>query len=88
MTAWCVMKAWLPAALAFVLAPRSAAACTSCISSAFGDQTYNWAYLGLMLTPLVLCAVIGGYLGWCHRANTRNARQQLSTDPLLNEETT
>ena len=82
------MKAWWPTALALVLAPRSAAACASCISSAFGDQTYNWAYLGLMLTPLVLCAVIGGYLAWCHRANTRTARQQLSTDPLLNEETT
>ena len=83
------MKALWFAGLLLLLAPRPGAACASCVSSAFGDQTYNWAYLGLMLTPLVLCAVIGGVFAWCHRANLRAAAQDRSTtDPLLNEETT
>jgi hypothetical protein len=74
--------------LILLLAPSAAWACASCISSAFGDQTYNWAYLGLMLTPLVVCAVIGGVVAWCHRANVREARRAPATDPLFNEETT
>ena len=83
------MRRWVPFVLAFLTAPRTASACASCISSAFGDQTYNWAFLGLMLTPLVLCAVIGGVLAWCYRANVREARRNPSTtSPLFNEETT
>ena len=83
------MRRWLSFVLAFFGMPRDAMACASCISSAFGDQTYNWAYLGLMLTPLVLCAVIGGVFAWCHRANVREARRNASTNsPRFNEETT
>ena len=83
------MSARWVAIVVMVLAPRSAAACASCISSAFGDQTYNWAYLGLMLTPLVVCAVIGGVLVRCHRANMRESkRRPPAPDALFNEETT
>ena len=46
------------------LLPRVAAACPSCISSAYGDRTYNWAYLGLLLMPFLVAVVIGGILAW------------------------
>ena len=83
------MRRWLSFALVLAAMPRDAGACASCISSAFGDQTYNWAYVGLMLTPLVLCAVIGGVIAWSHRANARDARHTPpTTPPLFNEETT
>ena len=44
--------------------PRAAAACPTCISSGFGDRSYNWAYLGLLLMPLVIAAAIALVLVW------------------------
>jgi uncharacterized integral membrane protein len=37
-------------------------ACASCIASPFGDQTYNWPYLVLILVPFVVGTVIGGVM--------------------------
>ena len=54
-------------ALALVLLPRLAAACATCLSSPYGDRTYNWAFLGLLLMPFVTAAVIGGVLVLAHR---------------------
>ena len=45
-------------ALATILVPALAEACASCISSAFGDRTYNWPYLVLILVPFVLGGAI------------------------------
>jgi hypothetical protein len=39
-------------------------ACASCIASAYGDRSFNWAYGALMLAPFVLIIVVGGVLGW------------------------
>jgi hypothetical protein len=50
----------LVSALAMTLAPAMAEACATCIGSPFGDRTYNWPYLGLILLPFALAAVIGG----------------------------
>lgn len=50
------------AALAMTLVPVVAEACATCITSPFGDRTYNWPYLGLILLPFALAAVIGGVL--------------------------
>ena len=60
------MRRW---ALATVLAlgallPRTASACPSCISSAYGDRTFNWAYIGLLVMPFLVGIVIGGILAW------------------------
>jgi hypothetical protein len=52
------------AGLALILAPRSALACATCIASPFGDQTYTWPYLGLILLPFGLILAIGGILGY------------------------
>lgn len=46
------------AALA-AMTPEAAVACATCVSSAFGDRTYNWAYLGLILMPFTVTAVVG-----------------------------
>jgi len=50
---------WALAAALIVLLPEMAAACATCVSSAFGDRTYNWAYLGLIVMPFALTAVVG-----------------------------
>ena len=58
------MRAAALAGLALILAPRSALACATCISSPFGDQAYTWPYLGLILLPFGLIVAIGGIFGY------------------------
>ena len=57
--------------LGVVLAPAAALACPTCVSSAFGDRTYNWAYLGLLVMPFVLTAVVGAIVAWSAGARLR-----------------
>jgi hypothetical protein len=63
------------AAAFMVLLPEVAAACPTCVSSAFGDRSYNWAYLGLVLMPFTLTAVVGVIvavrMGWRPRVGER-----------------
>jgi len=33
-------------------------ACATCIASPFGDRTYNWPYLGLIVLPFAVGTVI------------------------------
>ena len=47
-------------ALLLVLVPRTAQACATCIASPFGDRTYAWPYIGLILLPFVLLAAVFG----------------------------
>jgi hypothetical protein len=49
-------------ALAMLLLPDVAAACATCVASAYGDRTYNWAFLGLVLMPFLITGAIGGIL--------------------------
>ena len=49
-------------ALALIAAPRTAAACTVCLDSAFGDRGFNWAFVALMVTPFAVCAGLVGVL--------------------------
>ena len=49
-------------ALALLLIPAVADACATCIVSAYGDRTYNWPYMFLILLPFAVAAVIGGVL--------------------------
>ena len=46
--------------LVVVLAPRAAWACATCVASAYGDRTFNWAFLGLILMPFVVGFAIAG----------------------------
>ena len=54
----------LVGALLILSVPRTAAACAVCIGSAFGDRSYTWPYLGLILMPFVVVAAILGVLAW------------------------
>jgi len=82
-------------ALAGALAPSIAAACAACVSSAYGDRTFNWAYGGLLLAPFLLALVVGGVLSWNAgyrlrwRRSTPSPRVPATTDPIpAHEETT
>ena len=48
--------------LMVLLAPGVAAACATCVFSAYGDRTFNWAFLGLILMPFVVGVGIAGVL--------------------------
>lgn len=48
--------------LALLLLPDVAAACATCLATAYGDRTYNWAFLGLLLMPFLIAGTIGGIL--------------------------
>jgi hypothetical protein len=52
-------RAVLGASVALLAAPASASACTWCVASAFGDRTFNWPYLSLILAPFIVAVVIG-----------------------------
>ena len=49
-------------ALAMLSLPAAAEACATCISSPYGDRTYNWPYLLLILLPFGVALVISGVL--------------------------
>jgi hypothetical protein len=74
------------AGLGLLALPRVAAACATCISSPFGDRSYNLAYLGLILTPFAVALVVGAVLtgAWWH---ARRRARAATTDPWFNEET-
>jgi hypothetical protein len=40
--------------LVVLLVPRAAWACATCVASAYGDRTFNWAFLGLIVMPFVV----------------------------------
>jgi hypothetical protein len=88
------MKRWGSAALAVLLTPGLARACASCISTPFGDQTYTWPYLGLILLPFGLMAAVAGvlayYAGYGPRSLARSlaARFTAADDPEILKETT
>ena len=59
-------------------APRGAAACATCVSSGFGDRTYNLAYLGLLLMPFVVAAAIVATLAWYAGWRPRHVADRIS----------
>jgi len=65
-------------ALALTLAPAVALACPGCLSSAYGDRTFNWAFVGLLIMPFLLAAAIGGVLAYAY-VRARSRRHPLGT---------
>jgi hypothetical protein len=51
-------------AAASMALPRTAEACAMCLSSAFGDRSYTWPYIGLILAPFIVGVVIVAVLAW------------------------
>ena len=75
-------------ALCLLSVPALAEACASCISSAYGDRTYNWPYLVLIVVPFVVTAVIGGILVRVTGVGVSDLRQWLTRvfHPAASEE--
>jgi hypothetical protein len=75
------------AALAGTLVPGLAAACPACLSSPYGDRTYNLAYLGLLLMPFAIGVVIGAILVWSagYRLDVARLRRVFSRHVTLKE---
>ena len=44
--------------------PERAEACAVCLGNAFGDRSYTWPYLGLILMPFIVGGAILGALAW------------------------
>jgi hypothetical protein len=66
------MVAWrgpfaAPLGIAALLAPDPAAACATCTSSAFGDLSFTWPHVALLLLPLVVAGGMGGVIAYCYR---------------------
>jgi hypothetical protein len=59
------------ALLALALLPEAAWACATCVSSAYGDRTFNWAFLGLILMPFVVALGIAAVFAARHYAARR-----------------
>ena len=78
------------AAAVAALSPRLAAACAACLSSPYGDRTYNWAFLGLLVMPFAVAVVIGGVLAWSagYRLDVARLRRVLSPRKVTLKETT
>ena len=67
--------------LVLVLAPSAAWACATCVASAYGDRTFNWAFLGLILMPFVVGAGIVGVFAaryYRHSGHPTPGRRQLA----------
>jgi hypothetical protein len=66
------------AAITTGLLPAAAEACATCIASPFGDRTYNWPYLLLILLPFAMAAVIGGILARVNGVSAGTVRRFLA----------
>ena len=58
-------------------------ACASCMSSAYGDRTFNWAYTALMVVPFVVGTAVALVLAW-----NIGYRLRWRRTTSMNEETT
>jgi hypothetical protein len=60
-----------------LLAPRAASACAFCAASAYGDRTFNWAFLGLILMPFAVgIGIAGVFAARYYAPSPRGARFQ------------
>lgn len=55
-------------ALGLVLVPSAALACPGCVASPYGDRTFGWAYLLLLVAPFLIACAIAGALAYGSRA--------------------
>jgi hypothetical protein len=69
-----VLTAWALAALGVAVTPAAVLACASCVASAYGDRTFNWAFMTLLLMPFAVAGVIGGVLAYAHHHRRRRRR--------------
>ena len=68
----------LASIVALALVPGRAAACAVCLGSAFGDRSYTWPYLGLILMPFLVAGGIVAALAWQLGWRPRDAAARVS----------
>ena len=68
----------LAALVAGLALPDRAAACAVCLGNAFGDRSYTWPYLGLILMPFIVGGAILGALAWQFGWRPRDAVARVS----------
>jgi predicted permease len=71
---------------ATALAPQIAAACASCVASAYGDRGFNWAYIVLLVLPFAVLSAVGIVLAWS--AGYRSGQLRTIVRTLIIEERT
>ena len=54
----------LAAVLVALATPARAVACAVCLGAAFGDRSYTWPYLGLILMPFIVAGAVVGAVVW------------------------
>ncbi len=78
------------ALIVLLLLPRPAWACATCVASAYGDRTFNWAFLGLILMPFVvglgIAAVLASRYYTAHRHSRPRAGDTLAAAQLAPHE--
>jgi len=75
--------------IALLLLPRPVWACATCVASAYGDRTFNWAFLGLILMPFVVgggIAVVLASRYYAHRHGDPSPRGALAAAQLAPHE--
>jgi hypothetical protein len=58
-----------------ILLPAAAEACATCVSTPYGDRSYNWPYLFLILLPFVVATVIAGVIAWVNGVRLSTVRE-------------
>jgi hypothetical protein len=61
--------------------PAAAWACPGCMSSAFGDRTYGWAYLSLLAAPFAIGSGIAGVMAYCYWRPRRPGEMEAASAP-------
>jgi hypothetical protein len=62
--------------------PDLAAACATCTSSAFGDLTFSWPHLVLLVLPLLVAGTMGSVIVYCYRRGGADPAVRDDSAPL------
>jgi len=63
----------LPLGASLALTPDLAAACATCLDSAWGDRGFGWPFVVLMLAPFAVVLGLVAVLAWGRRRQPRPA---------------
>ncbi|MBI2155183.1 MAG: hypothetical protein HYU24_15995 [Candidatus Rokubacteria bacterium] len=74
---------WSLAILAGALRPAEALACAVCISLTKRDWGFLWSALFLMVLPIAMAGLIGGWLYYSHRRAAGHGRAGATTPHLI-----
>lgn len=59
------------AIIVLALHPDVAMACATCLDSAYGNRSFNGAFVGMLLAPLLVAGGLLGAIAWICRRQAR-----------------